>query len=65
MYIILKVILLHLLYIRGCRDCDRMVYVIGLTTTCAIGAYRHLSREFEPHSWRGVLDTTSCDKVCQ
>jgi hypothetical protein len=21
--------------------------------------------EFEPHSWRGVLDTTLCDKVCQ
>jgi hypothetical protein len=20
---------------------------------------------FEPHSWRGVLDTTLCDKVCQ
>jgi hypothetical protein len=23
------------------------------------------SCEFEPHSWRGVLDTTLCDKVCQ
>jgi hypothetical protein len=22
-------------------------------------------REFEPRSWRGVLDTTLCDKVCQ
>ena len=21
--------------------------------------------EFESHSWRGVLDTTLCDKVCQ
>ena len=20
--------------------------------------------EFEPRSWRGVLDTTLCDKVC-
>jgi hypothetical protein len=24
-----------------------------------------LSSECEPHSWWGVLDTTSCDKVCQ
>jgi hypothetical protein len=24
-----------------------------------------LSYEFEPRSWRGVLDTTLCDKVCQ
>jgi hypothetical protein len=23
------------------------------------------SCEFEPHSWRGVLDTTLCDQVCQ
>ena len=34
-------------------------YVSGFTTTCAI------SREFESCSWRGVLDTTLCDKVCQ
>ena len=20
--------------------------------------------EFDPHPWKGVLDTTSCDKVC-
>jgi hypothetical protein len=20
---------------------------------------------FEPHSWRGAIDTTLCDKVCQ
>ena len=25
--------------------------------------YHHLSCEFEPRSWRGVLDTTLCDKV--
>jgi hypothetical protein len=25
----------------------------------------NLSCEFEPHSWRGVLDTTLCDKDCQ
>ena len=28
-------------------------------------AYHHYSCEFEFHSWRGVLDTTLCDKVCQ
>ena len=39
--------------------------VIGFTTTYTISAYHHLSCEFEPHSWRGVLDTTLCDKVCQ
>jgi hypothetical protein len=39
--------------------------VVEFTTTCAIIAYHHLSYEFEPHSWRGVLDKTLCDKVCQ
>ena len=47
--------------IRGRRD--RMV--VGFTTTCSIRAYHHSSCEFEPRSWRGVLDTTLCDKVCQ
>ena len=42
---------------------DRMV--VGFTTTCAISGYHHLSSKFEPHSWRGVLDTTLCDKGCQ
>ena len=36
--------------------------VFGFKTTCAIGAYHHLSCEFEPCSWRGMLDTTLCDK---
>ena len=39
--------------------------VVGFTTTCAVSAYHHQSCEFEPRSWRGVLDTTLCDKVCQ
>jgi len=42
---------------------DRMV--VGFTTTCAISVYHHSSCEFEPRSWKGVLDTTLCDKVCQ
>ena len=39
--------------------------VVGITTTCAISAYHHESCEFEPCSWRGVFDTTLCDKVCE
>jgi hypothetical protein len=42
---------------------DRMV--VWFATTCAISAYHHWNCEFELHSWRGVLDTTLCDKVCQ
>ena len=42
-------------------------YVVGFTTTYAISAYQyhHWSCEFEPHSWRGILNTTLCNKVCQ
>jgi hypothetical protein len=39
---------------RGCRG--RMV--VGLTTAYAISAYHHLSCEFKPCSWQGVLNTT-------
>jgi hypothetical protein len=39
--------------------------VVGFKTICAISAYHHLSCEFESHPWRGVLDITLCDKVCQ
>ena len=39
--------------------------VVEFTTNCAIVVYHHLSCELEPHSWRGVLDKTICDKVCQ
>jgi hypothetical protein len=48
---------------RGCRGRDCMV--VGFTTNCAISTYHHESCGFEPRSWRGVLDTTLCDKVCQ
>jgi hypothetical protein len=48
---------------RGLRGRDHMV--VGLTTTCAIIANHHFRYEFEPRLWRGVLDTTVCDKVCQ
>jgi hypothetical protein len=36
--------------------------VVGITTSCAISANHHQSCEFESRSWRGVLDTTLCDK---
>jgi len=42
---------------------DRIV--VGFTTTCAISAYHQWSCEFEPHSWRGVVDATLYDKFCQ
>ena len=37
--------------------------VAGFTTICAISDYHQQSCEFKPRSWRGVLDTTLCDKV--
>ena len=43
----------------------RGTIVVGFSTTCAISAYHHKRCEFEPRSWRGVLDTTLCDKACQ
>ena len=55
--------LTHSFAFKGRRGCGRMV--VGFTTTCAISAYHHYSCEFEPRSWRGVLKTTLCDKVCQ
>jgi hypothetical protein len=48
---------------EGGRGHGRMV--VGLRTTCAINAYHHKSCEFKSRSWRGVLDTTLLDKVCQ
>jgi len=42
---------------------DRMV--VGFSAPCVINANHHSRCEFEARSWRGVLDTTLCDKVCQ
>ena len=47
---------------KGC-GCDRMV--VEFTTTYALSAYHLLSCEVESSSWRGVLNTTLCDKVFQ
>jgi len=43
----------------------RNLMVVGFTTIYGISAYHHYRFEFESLSWRGVLDTTSYDKVCQ
>jgi hypothetical protein len=43
---------------------DRYRTVVEFSTTCVISAYHHYRCEFEPRSWRGVLDATLCDKVC-
>ena len=42
---------------------DRMVG--GFSTTCAISAYHQQCCQFKTLSWRDVLDTILCDKVCQ
>ena len=47
----------------GRRGRDRMVF--GFTTTHATSDYHQQSYQFEPCSWRGVLETTLGDKVCQ
>ena len=47
----------------GHRGRDRRV--VGFTNTCAINVYDHQNCEFEPRSWRGVLDKTLCDKFCR
>jgi len=39
--------------------------IVGLATTYAISAYHHQRCEFKFSSWRGVLNTTLCDKLCQ
>ena len=36
--------------------------VVEFTTTYSISAYHHISCEFEPRSWQGVIDRTLCDK---
>ena len=63
MFTVCKQIMQFIINNWGHRGRDRMV--VGFTTTCAISTYHHKRCEFEPRSWRGVLDTTFCDKVCQ
>jgi hypothetical protein len=58
------VVVLLVLLVKICHIMTQRCFML-CTTSCAIVAYHHLSCEFEPHSWRGVFDTTACDKVCQ
>jgi hypothetical protein len=53
-YIQYKILVEYLSLPRGYRG--RMV--VGLTTAYEISAYHHLSCEFKPCSWQGVLNTT-------
>jgi len=48
-----------------CKLDRRGGMIVRFTITCAISAYHHSHCEFESRSWRGVLDATLCDKVCQ
>jgi hypothetical protein len=57
--------LYHIMFYRELNLSRRDRMVVEFTTTRAMVAYHHLSCEFEPHSCRGVLDKTLCDKVCQ
>ena len=42
-----------------------VVIVWYLNLQLPITTYNHKSHEFEPRSWRGVLDITLRDQVCQ
>jgi hypothetical protein len=44
---------------KGRRGCDSLSWIYNyLSDQC-------LKFEFEPRTWRGVLDTILCDKICQ
>jgi len=45
------------------NEAQRMV--VRFTTNCVFSTYQRQRGEFESRSWRGVLDTTLCDNVCQ
>ena len=44
---------------------SNQLLLVGFTTAYAISAYHSKRGEFECRSWRDILDTTLCDKVCQ
>jgi hypothetical protein len=44
---------------KGRRGCDSLSWIYNyLSDQC-------LKFDFEPRTWRGVLDTILCDKICQ
>jgi len=52
-------------YHLGGGHSGRDSMIVGFTTICAFIAYHHYNCEFESRSWKGVLVTTLCYKVCQ
>ena len=44
------------------RRYDRDRVVVGFATNCAISAYHHQHCEIKPRLWRGISDTSLCDK---
>ena len=47
------------------RYCYEWHLTLGFTTTYAISDYHYKVVSSNPTVWRGVLNTTLCDKVCQ
>ena len=56
-----------------CKNMDMMLTLaviyacnsISISRMQSVPIYHHWRCMFEPRSWRGVLDTTLCDQVCQ
>ena len=65
MYFISFCILFYVYFLKLLLYTLIIFLVIVFATTCAINVYHIESCEFESRSWRGVLDTALCDKVCQ
>jgi uncharacterized ferredoxin-like protein len=57
-------IILIITYKEGRGRRGRECMVVGFTTTCAISAHHHTRCEFEPPSWRCVLDIILDVRVC-
>ena len=47
------------------RDVVVVIVLVRFTIYLLDQCLSPLKFEFEPRTWRGVLDTTLCDKVCQ
>ena len=59
LFVLFVLVIILFLFLRG-----RMVVGFSLPIqSVVITSFK--SCEIESHSWRGVLDTTLCDKVCQ
>ena len=63
----LYIISIHCIYSDICRSCVSHViyniFKIDLTLAFQFGVL--LKKCFFPRSWRGILEATLCDKVCQ